>query len=127
MPIITRNFLMVMLATCLFSISPSGFADVTAKDNYEWYCAQCHGPEGKGDGINSSVDELPVGPMNFSVSKEIKKYSNDQIVQTLTHGGPVNTLDPLMPPWGNRLNKDEIKALMLYVRSLCKGADCPEK
>lgn len=106
--------------------SPCTFAAPTAKENYDWYCAQCHGLEGKGNGVNS-VKELPVGPMDFSVSKEIKKYSNEQIIQTLSHGGPVNTLDSLMPPWGNRLSKDEIEELMKYVRTLCQGDDCPPR
>lgn len=121
---INRIVFTAVLVIIMLSTSTASFADATAQQNYDWYCAQCHGPEGKGDGINS-VNELPVGPMNFSVSKEIIKYSNEQIIKTLTHGGPVNTLDSLMPPWGNRLSQDEIKALMLHVRSLCKGEGCP--
>lgn len=98
----------------------------SAKENFEWYCVQCHGPIGGGDGINN-VKELPIGPMNLTKAKQMKKFTNDQITNTLTHGGPINTLDSLMPPWGDRLSKDEIAALVLYVRSLCKEADCPKQ
>ena len=97
----------------------------TAEENFQWYCVQCHGSEGKGDGINS-VDELPVGPMNLTNPEEMKKFSSDQIIQTVTHGGPTNTLDSLMPPWGNRLTSDEIRDLMRYVRSLCRADGCPK-
>ncbi|MFQ5563942.1 MAG: c-type cytochrome [Parvularculaceae bacterium] len=100
----------------------SGLA-ATAKENFDWYCAQCHGFKGVGDGINS-VDDLPVGPMNLTSGKEMSKYTGPMIVKTLTHGGPVNTLDSLMPPWGNRLTADEIEELMRYVQSLCKEAEC---
>lgn len=98
----------------------------TGQENFEWYCLQCHGPEGAGDGINSEVDELPVGPMALSKGKEMNKFSNDQIIKTITHGGPANTLESLMPPWGNTFTAKEIEELMLYVRSLCKDADCPK-
>ena len=97
----------------------------SAEENFKWYCVQCHGPKGAGDGINSEVEELPTGPMALSKSKEMKKFTNEQIIKTLTKGGPANTLDSLMPPWGNTFTADEIKELMLYVRSLCADADCP--
>ena len=98
----------------------------TARENFAWYCSQCHGPNGKGDGVNASVRELPVGPMDLTKAKQMKKFSGADIVKTLTHGGPVNSLDPLMPPWGNTLSEGEIKELMRYVRSLCKDPACPK-
>lgn len=113
------------LFVVLMFIAPASGLAASAKENFEWYCVQCHGSDGTGKGINS-VKELPVGPMDLSNPKEMKKFTGEQIIKTLTHGGPVNTLDSLMPPWGNRLAKDEIKALMQYVRSLCKGSDCPK-
>lgn len=97
----------------------------TAKENFEWYCSQCHGPNGNADGVNV-VDELPVGPMNLTKAKEMKKFNAAKITNTLTHGGPINNLDSLMPPWGDRLSKSEIAALVQYVQSLCKEADCPK-
>lgn len=113
-----------LLTLAIVSIPQLSLGGDSVKERFDWYCAQCHGVTGAGDGINS-VDELPVGPMDLSVSKEIKKFTNDQIIGTLTHGGPTNNLDPLMPPWGNTFSESEIKELMLYVRSLCKGDGCP--
>jgi len=113
------------LLALLALVAPATALAASAKENFEWYCVQCHGSEGTGKGINS-VKELPVGPMDLTNPKEMKKFTGPMIVQTLTHGGPVNTLDSLMPPWGNRLTQDEIKALMQHVRSLCKGSDCPK-
>jgi len=113
--------LLVAVIAVLVSSPESRASD--AKENFAWYCVQCHGVNGGGDGINS-VDELPVGPMNLTKSKEMNKFSGEMIIGTLTHGGPKNTLDSLMPPWGNTFTSAEIKALMLYVRSLCKDADC---
>ena len=115
----------ILLLAAALQLSATWAGAATAEANFKWYCVQCHGPEGKGDGINS-VDELPVGPMNLTNPEELKKFSNDQIIQTVTHGGPANTLDSLMPPWGNRLTAEEIKKLMRYVRSLCEGTGCPK-
>lgn len=114
-----------LLGIVLWLCTPLPTSAATAKENFEWYCLQCHGPEGSGDGINSEVEELPVGPMALSKGKEMKKFSNDQIIKTLTHGGPANTLESLMPPWGNTFTTKEIEELMLHVRSLCKDAECP--
>ena len=114
----------VLLAMAVLGAPKGGFA-ATAEENFKWFCVQCHGPEGKGDGINS-VDELPVGPMNLSKPKNMKKFSDEDIVKTITRGGPVNSLESLMPPWGNTLTKAEIKALMKFVRTLCKDPDCPK-
>lgn len=122
----TRIPTLGLIVVCLLLLplrSVSGAS--SAKQNFEWYCAQCHGLGGGGDGINS-VPELPVGPMNLTNPEEIKKFSDEQIIKTVTHGGPTNTLDSLMPPWGNTLTAAEIKALMRYVRTLCRGADCPK-
>ena len=113
-----------LFAMAVLVQSADGLA-ASAEANFKWYCVQCHGPKGKGDGINS-VEELPVGPMNLSKAKNMKKFANEDIVKTITHGGPANSLESLMPPWGNTLTKAEIKALMKFVRTLCKEADCPK-
>ena len=121
---IKRMFFAGLLVTVMMVTAQMGFAS-TAQQNFEWYCAQCHGVEGGGDGINS-VDELPVGPMALSKAKEMIKFTDDQIVKTITQGGPVNNLESLMPTWGLTLTDKEIKELVRYVRSLCKEAECPK-
>lgn len=121
---ITRAGIVVLFATVVLAAPPAALAS-TAQQNFEWYCAQCHDLEGGGDGVNS-VDELPVGPMALNKAKEMVKFSDAEIVKTITHGGPVNNLESLMPTWGETLTEKEIKALMQYVRSLCKDAECPK-
>ncbi|MFQ5535415.1 MAG: c-type cytochrome [Sphingomonadales bacterium] len=113
------------IAFGVMSAPQAGLAD-TAKERFEWFCVQCHGQTGKGDGINS-VDEMPVGPIDLTSSKEMAKFTNEMIIGTLTHGGPANTLDALMPPWGDTFSAEEIDELMHYVRSLCQDAACPPK
>ena len=117
-------FLAGLLVTMMVVTTQTGLAS-TAQQNFEWYCAQCHNLDGGGDGINS-VDELPVGPMALNKAKEMIKFTDEQIIQTITQGGPVNNLESLMPTWGNTLTAQEIKELVRYVRSLCKEAECPK-
>lgn len=121
---IRRRLLAGLQAMMLVVIAQTAMAS-TAQQNFDWYCAQCHGLDGGGDGINS-VDELPVGPMALSKAKEMIKFSDEQIVKTITQGGPVNNLESLMPTWGLTLTDKEIKELVGYVRSLCKEAECPK-
>jgi len=121
---IKQTFFAGLLAAVVTVIAQTGLAS-TGQQNFEWYCAQCHGLDGGGEGINS-VDELPVGPMALSKAKEMIKFTDDQIVQTITQGGPVNNLESLMPTWGLTLTEKEIKELVRYVRSLCKEAECPK-
>ena len=123
---VKREFKIICLLGVIVTLSvPLPISAATAKENFDWYCLQCHGAEGGGDGINSEVEELPVGPMALNKGKEMKKFSNDQIIKTLTHGGPANTLESLMPPWGNTFTAREIEELMQHVRSLCKDEECP--
>ena len=99
----------------------------TVEETFNWYCAQCHGTDGTGDGVNSSVEELPVSPMNLTSAAEMEKYTGEKIGHTLTEGGPVNILDSLMPPWGDRLTKKQIEELAKYVLAFCKEEGCPKK
>ena len=117
-------FFAISLALLATAASADALA-ATAQENFKWFCNQCHGPKGQGDGVNASVAELPVGPMDLTKAKQMKKFKGADIVKTLTHGGPVNSLDSLMPPWGNTFTKKEIEKLMLYVQSLCKESGCP--
>lgn len=90
----------------------------TAEENYQWYCAQCHNQNGDGKGINATKD-MPTAPRNLTNGEDLKKFTDEQIFNTITHGGPANTLSPGMPPWGDILTPDEIKELIKHVRVLC--------
>ena len=121
---ITTAIFPALLALTVLML-PAGGRASTAEQNFKWYCVQCHDEDGGGDGINN-VAELPVGPMALNKAEEMEKFTDDQIIKTITHGGPANNLESLMPTWGNTLTDKEIKELMKYVRSLCKDAVCPK-
>ncbi|MBR34882.1 MAG: hypothetical protein CMH78_05350 [Nitrospinae bacterium] len=99
-------------------LMPERVLAADAKTNLHWYCAQCHGENGKGDGVNSSMD-LPIWPLlrDFygrklaNAEDMLNKDNEDRIFNIITKGGPANNLSPLMPPFGNSLAEDERRAL----------------
>lgn len=73
---------------------------------YAANCAQCHGPEGRGDG--PSADALKRAPTNFTV----QKLSFPGVIGVLEQG----VAGSMMAPWGTRLSREDMAALAHHVR-----------
>ena len=91
----------------------------SGKELYQYFCAQCHGEKGDGKGINATED-LPTQPKDFTSPKNLPVFSDDQIINTITHGGPREQLSFIMPPWGNILSAKEIELLRAHLRVICQ-------
>ncbi|MGD9223095.1 MAG: cytochrome c [Desulfobacteraceae bacterium] len=91
----------------------------SAKELYQYFCAQCHGEKGDGKGVNATED-LPTQPKDFTSPKNLPVFSDDQIINTVTHGGPKEQLSFIMPPWGNILSDKEIELLRAHLRVICQ-------
>jgi cytochrome c oxidase cbb3-type subunit 3 len=91
----------------------------SAKELYQFYCAECHGEKGNGKGINATED-LPTQPKDFTSPKNLPVFTDQQIINTITHGGPREQLSFIMPPWGNILSAEEIELLKAHLREICK-------
>ena len=89
-----------------------------AEENYKFYCSQCHGFTGKGDGINVTKD-MAVTPRNHTDGKVMSELSDTDIENAIKDGGPANSKSPLMPPFGKTMSSDEIKDMVKYLRKLC--------
>jgi len=118
-----RLAMVVTLAIILlwgFLVFPGISISADAKGLYKWYCASCHGEEGKGDGINS-VKELPVSPTNHTDTAEMKKrVAKNPFIDTIKGGGAAIGKSEIMPAWEKTLTNEEMKALDKYVHDLCK-------
>ena len=99
-----------------FDYGPASAAE--PEQVFKFYCAQCHGLGGKGDGPNVSKD-FPVSPRNFTSSAEMNKLSDVDIRNVIFDGGPSASKSPLMPPWGKTLNEEEVDGLVNHLRKLC--------
>jgi cytochrome c oxidase cbb3-type subunit 3 len=107
------------ITTLFFAVSSTMVQAATAKENYDYYCTQCHGAKGKGDGINAT-DEMPVSPRNHTDPKEMGKLTSEDVYFAIKDGGKSVGKSSLMPRWGNTINDDEIKDLVKYLSTLCK-------
>ena len=85
---------------------------------FEFYCSQCHGLEGKGDGPNVS-EEFPVSPRNFTSAEEMSKLSDADIKNVIMDGGPAMSKSEMMPPWSKTLTEADVDGLILHLRKLC--------
>ncbi|MBI5682171.1 MAG: cytochrome c [Deltaproteobacteria bacterium] len=108
-------------ATLLLMLVFARFDNViaaSAEENYKWYCAQCHGAAGKGDGANSK--DLPVTPRNHTNPEDMKKLTDADIENVVKSGGAATSKSTTMPPFGSTFSPDEIKEMVKHLRKLCK-------
>lgn len=105
----------------LFMIGLGGSSNLLAADAeqlFKFYCAQCHGLEGKGDGPNVN-EHFATDPRNFTDAAEMQKLSDADIRNVILDGGPAVSKSELMPPWGKTLSKEEVDSLLAHLRKLC--------
>jgi len=87
-------------------------------------CVWCHGVEGGGDG--PSHDRLFTKPRNFIQGTFKIRWTNsgelprdEDLINTITHG----LTGSAMPAWGDFLKKEEIEAVVQFVKSLVQDRD----
>ncbi len=97
----------------------SGRAEAAA-DLYRLYCAQCHGIQGNGQGINQTADGLGVSPRDHTNAREMGKLSDRELRLAIAEGGDAVQKSELMPAWNKTLSALQIDSLVLHLRKLCK-------
>ena len=116
---ICRVRLAFFITTLFFIVSSTAGQAATVEENYDHYCAQCHGEKGGGDGINAT-SEMPVSPRDHTSATEMAKLTSEDVYFAIKDGGPSVGKSSLMPNWGGTINDDEIKALVKHLNLLCK-------
>ncbi len=89
-----------------------------AAKTYNTYCAQCHGLNRNGKGINAK--SMPVQPRDHSDPKGMGPIPDAEIVKAITDGGLSVNKSVLMPAWGKVLSPGQIQDLAAYIRHVCK-------
>lgn len=113
---------------CLFALatlSSTGFAaerwydaSLVAKGEpvFRQHCAECHGAnaEGTANWKQKTPDgHYPPPPLNGTA--HTWHHSMDQLTRSIRFGGA--QYDGVMPPFGDKLSEDEIRAVIAYFQS----------
>ncbi|HEU4503006.1 MAG TPA: cytochrome c [Nitrospira sp.] len=80
---------------------------------YDRHCAECHGPEGRGDGPKAT--SLSPRPGNL-ISAQTSAKSDQDLLKIIANGRPRTA----MAGWNDRLSRDEQLAVLAYIRSLIR-------
>lgn len=124
--ICTASAIPAVAALALFSTATSAAAaDLSAAaSSYADTCAKCHGPTGKGDGPKAKdlkdKDGKPISVGDLSDCAKMAKVTDDDMFKELKEGGQAVGKSKLMTPYGDAMEDDELKAMVAYVRTLCK-------
>lgn len=103
------------------AVSPTSRAHpVTAqtRETYQFYCAQCHGAEGHGNGINAPY--LTVPPRDHTKADYLETRSDAHLFTAIQKGGLAVGRAPCMPSWEHTLDEDTMHSLVSYIRGLCR-------
>lgn len=81
------------------------------------YCRRCHSSESTPQRV-SNYDNLEVKPHPFTDGDTYNKITDADLTAIISHGGPALNKSALMPAWGNNLGKNDIPALISYIRAV---------
>ena len=85
---------------------------------YNARCAPCHGVGGEGDGFNAPF--LPVAPTVHADSAAMSLRPDDTLYDGIHAGGWILGKSHRMPAFGASLDDGEKRALVAYIRTLCR-------
>lgn len=80
---------------------------INARDLFEYYCATCHGIDGKGTKRGQELKAPNLSDVNWQASKK-----DEEILDSIING------KNKMPRWSDKLKVEEIQALARYIRKL---------
>jgi cytochrome c oxidase cbb3-type subunit 3 len=84
---------------------------------YNTYCAQCHGLNRNGKGVNTIA--LSVQPRDHSDKVGMSSIPLDEMTKAIREGGASVNKSALMPPWGSVLTDQQIAEMVSYLRKVC--------
>lgn len=110
----------VVLGSSVLLVAATDAAEphAAASRNYDLYCAQCHGIERDGGGINSAG--MSVQPRDHSDAKGMADIPDEELRRAIAEGGLAVNKSVLMPAWGHVLSAAEIDEMVAYLRHVCR-------
>jgi mono/diheme cytochrome c family protein len=92
---------------------PEGTELERGRQIYEQRCLECHGAEGRGDGVKAPF--LSPRPGNL-VSAAISAKSDRDLLKVIANGRARTA----MPAWKDQLSEEDQHAVLRYIRSLIR-------
>ena len=86
--------------------------------HYSAWCARCHGADARGTPAASVRTDVP--PADLATCAVSTAETEDQWVGVVTKGGGAFGLSLDMPAYGDAGTPEQIRAIVRYVRSLCR-------
>ena len=112
----SRIVITIAMTLGLFMNAAAQAAD--SRQVFDFYCAQCHGVEGNGRGVNVTKD-FATDPRDFTNTRNMENRSDEDIRRVIMDGGHAISKSAWMPPWGATLSAAEIDGLVAYIRKMC--------
>ena len=88
---------------------------------YKGGCIACHGSEGKGAPMASTVFTRPDTFPDFTDCAGTTPEPNGNWKAVIVHGGPSRGLSQIMPAFGDLLTDKEINDVIAFMRGFCKN------
>ena len=105
----------IFFITGLITALTSSALAAEAKANWEKHCLKCHGADGKGQTKMGRQS----GAKDYTDPKVQAELSDEKAMKIIKEG-LVEKGKKKMDPYGDKLNDDEIKALISHIRSFKK-------
>jgi len=94
-----------------------GYQERLGQQLHAIHCIRCHDPESTPERV-SNHDNLSAQAHAFTEGAVLNAISDANLTAIISHGGAALNKSPEMPPYGNRLTKSEIDALVAYIRAV---------
>lgn len=85
---------------------------------YDTYCAQCHGVNRNGKGVNTVG--LSVQPKDHSDTVGMSSIPREEMAGAIRNGGASVNKSALMPPWSSVFDDQQIDRMVDYLIHVCK-------
>ena len=99
-----------ILASANKKLKPS---KVAGRAIFQGRCSLCHGKYGEGDGRLAQIIKNPP-PFNLTLSRMPDAY----LEMIISKGGEKMGRSPRMPPFGGDLSENDIKSVILFIKTL---------
>ncbi len=88
-------------------------ADADAGSLFKSHCAVCHGKDGRGTDLGKQLAAMAEGVEfpDFTSAEWQAKKTDERMIEQIKNGSPDR-----MFPFKDKLNEEEIKSLVVYVR-----------